>query len=141
MKIVVIKTFRDKYNPDKIFNPGEIVSGFDDGRARDLVLRGLAAAVKEVDGGSPPETSPPAHGHGDSDAPPAQDAAGREDNAAQNIDLKESHIKVIAAVQEFADAEKLKGYLAEESASIKPRASVVDAIKARIAELETASGT
>jgi hypothetical protein len=154
MRIVTVKTFRDKYNPAKVYAPGVIVSDFDDARAKDLVLRGLAAPVKEADAkaGAPGgnAVAPPAGGSetggglgdirdvgGLGDVKDGGDAPTGDD--LQGIDLTQQHLRVIAAVKAFTDVEGLKGYLAEENASVKPRASVVDAMKERIAELSDVS--
>jgi hypothetical protein len=152
MRIVVVRTFRDKYNPAKIYAPGVIVSDFDDARAKDLVLRGLAAPVKEEDaeaevpGGDAvaPSAGGSETGGGPGDIRGLGDNGGLGDDgrkhfAPTGIDLTQQHLKVIAAVKAFADVERLKGYLAEEDASVKPRASVVDAMKERIAELSDVS--
>jgi hypothetical protein len=145
MKIIAIKAFRDKYTPAKLYSPGTVISDFDDARAKDLVLRGLAAIVKgeaETAGGNagaPPAPATETGGDGKDgrDGRDASTGSAPAEDALQDIDLTQQHLKVIAAVKVFADVERLKGYLAEENTSVKPRASVVDAMKERIAELET----
>jgi hypothetical protein len=145
MKIIAIKAFRDKYSPAKLYSPGTVISDFDDARAKDLVLRGLAAIVKgeaETAGGNAgapaaPATESSRDSKDGGDSRDAPTVGAPAEDALRGIDLTRQHLKVIAAVKVFADVEKLKSYLAEENASVKPRASVVDAMKERIAELET----
>ncbi|MDR2765427.1 MAG: hypothetical protein LBB90_10420 [Tannerella sp.] len=145
MKIVVIRVFRDKFNPAKVFSPGMIVSDFEDSRAKDLVLRGLAAIAEEQESGKPNQGTSGGTGglHGSMDTGNSgntMDTGDAGDKApgipATDIDLTQQHLKVIASVKHFTDVEKLKGYLAEENASAKPRTSVADAIAERIEELE-----
>jgi hypothetical protein len=139
MKIIVIRTFRDKHNPDRIYAPGVIVSDLDEARARDIVLRGLGAFVKEES----VKADEPDAGDGEDFEVSEVSKVSKEGEGSgeagggdlQSIDLAQQHLKVIAAVKAFADVERLKGYLAEENASVKPRASVVDAMKERIVEL------
>jgi hypothetical protein len=141
MKITAIKTFRDKYNPAKLYSPGTVLD-FDDARARDLILRGLATSVKgeteTVGGNTGAPAAPATKTGGDSEdgkgAPVGNTPA---EDTLQDIDLTQQHLKVIAAVKTFANVEKLRNYLKEENVSVKPRASVVDAMTERIAELET----
>lgn len=44
--------------------------------------------------------------------------------------------EVISQIADFADVEKLNGYLNAESALEKPRVTVVNAIQARLEELK-----
>jgi len=48
MKVKVIKKFRDKLNPKKVFTTGEVIDTFDDLRVRDLAMRGLVQVVQSA---------------------------------------------------------------------------------------------
>lgn len=48
MKVKVLLPFNDKYNLARTFNPGEIVD-FEDGRAKNIVERGLGVAFTEAE--------------------------------------------------------------------------------------------
>jgi hypothetical protein len=143
MDIKVEKPFRDKDNPKKVFNVGDVLRDVDDNRARGLVLRGLASLqpspkegenggtderekgeTKEQENGKTftPSTVPPL-----TPPPPV---------SVTDIDLSGHHFKIIAAVKTFADVDKLKAALVSEEASVKPRQAIVDALKARISEIE-----
>ena len=47
MKTKVLKVFENKYQRGKYFTPGQIVE-FEEGRAKDLIARGLAEEVTEI---------------------------------------------------------------------------------------------
>jgi hypothetical protein len=145
MDVVVLKVFRDKYDTAKLYAPGMIVN-VDKARANDLVLRGLAALVdKPAQPPAQPPLMPAGYGStglgstgSQSGLEPAANApAGNVPPApVTKIDLTQRYLSVVSDVKSFTDAEKLKAALAAENGSVKPRTSVVDAITARIAELE-----
>lgn len=47
MKIQVLRVFRDKFDQETMYQPGS-VHEFDDGRAVDLIERGLGAPFEDV---------------------------------------------------------------------------------------------
>jgi hypothetical protein len=53
-----------------------------------------------------------------------------------DIDMSKGAKEVISQIADFADVEKLNGYLNAESALEKPRVTVVNAIQARLEELK-----
>lgn len=111
-KVTVLKVFRDKNNYAKVYNPGEVVEGFDDARIADLVKRGLV----ESKGGKK------------ADADEVVDVFG-------SIDLSKAAKSVIEAIAEESDAKNLTLALEAENAKEKPRKTVIEAIYARITEL------
>ena len=63
MKLKVLKLFRDKFDAKKVYQPGTEVECDDKTRCDDLILRGLCAAVEEVEevveeGGASKEETP-----------------------------------------------------------------------------------
>jgi hypothetical protein len=116
--LIVLQAFRCMYNFEKRYEVDEEITdltNFDEARIADLVERGIVAIGKE--------NKKPNAGNGDG-------------SGSANIDLSQRHTTVISQVRNFGDVEKLKQYLEQENASEKPRASVVNAIEARIADLE-----
>jgi len=104
-KYIVVQEFADKNDFRKRYQPGDELPGTF-GELRLANIVKLGLAKVE------------------DDAPPVTD-----------IDLTGKAADIVAQVQAFEDVEKLKQCLETESKSDKPRATVVKAIEARIANI------
>jgi len=107
--LIVLIAFVDKDNFAKKYEVGEEITGFDEARIAELVDKGICKIKDGKDDGS--------------------------GGPVTDIDLSQHHTAVVNQIKSFEDVEKLNTYLKQETASGKPRASVVKALEARIAEL------
>ena len=108
MKVRVLVEFADREDFYKRYGVGDEVSFVDSEYVRMLVWRGIAEAAEGLKDG---------------------------DSDVSDIDLSKQWNNVVAAVKVFGDVGKLQQYLDAENANAKPRATVVKAIEARLAEL------
>jgi hypothetical protein len=116
-KYIVLKTFADRDNIAKRYNPGDELPGtFSADRIANIVKLGLAKVEDtKADSGNGNNT-----GTG---------------STVTDIDLTGNVASIIKAVKDFEDVEKLNQYLAAEKSAEKPRATVVKAIEDRLANI------
>jgi hypothetical protein len=120
-KYIVLKTFADKDNIRKHYEPGEELPGtFSEDRLANIVGLGLAKVVDTEAG----------NGNGNENG----NNTGNDDTAT-DIDLTGKASDIIAQVKGFADVEKLKQYLETEKSAEKPRQTVMKAIEDRLANI------
>jgi hypothetical protein len=113
VKVKVTTRFKDITNPARVFEVGAEVEFADEARVKNLVSRGLVEVVGKQEPKKPEVVT-----------------------VFGIIDLSAKAVEIVKAIADETEVENLKSALEAESKKDKPFKTVVDALNARIDEVE-----